>query len=585
MRLIIKEYLASLKERGELDVLVPDLLSQMGLHVFSKPGRGTRQYGVDIAAVGRIENDPEKVILLSLKPGNLRRKDWDSGSEQDLRPSLTEILDVYIPTHLPPEYKSLPVDICICIGGDIEESVRLNITQYEDAKKTNSINFVEWNGDVLSAKIEKYFLHENLLPEGTRPLLRKALALLDEPQASFKHFARLVKRLSESEYPNDNDVLTVLRQMNICLRILFAWAGEEGNLESSYLSAEFTLLHAWEITKKYSSIQTKIAGTILLTYLSILNTYQVITRGYLAKILAHSGKRHGLSTAVHSSNNLDINLKLFEVLGRLAIAGIWTRWNLDIRQNKNENQELYITEIDILSEHIRSLIENNPVLLLPIKDDQAIDISMVLLFLSYKQENKRLIIDWLSEVLERAIFAYQTHGLYPSIHRDYLALLDHPEKRDDNYRQEATAGSILYPMIGLWAALLSADKLYKKLQLFKKESLAHCNFQFWYPGESTENHLYKNDEIHGATFSQVPIEQDADSFLKAISEECKHTDIMKKLSCIDAGVWPVLLVACRHYRLPIPLDFALGQFDFGEQKEIREENEITPGHGVTTEND
>lgn len=585
MRLVIKEYLASLKERGELDVVVPDLLSQMGLHVFSKPGRGTRQYGVDIAAVGRIENDPEKVILLSLKPGNLRRKDWDGGSEQDLRPSLTEILDVYIPTHLPPEYKSLPIDICICIGGDIEESVRLNITQYEDAKKTNSIKFVEWNGDVLSAKIEKYFLHENLLPEGTRPLLRKALALLDEPQASFKHFARLVKRLSGSEYPNDNDVLTVLRQMNICLRILFAWAGEEGNLESSYLAAELTLLHAWEITKKYSSIQTKIAGVILLTYLSILNTYQVITRGYLAKILPHSGKRHGLSTAVHSSNKLDINLKLFEVLGRLAIAGIWTRWNLEIRQNKNENQELYITEIDILSEHIRLLIENNPVLLLPIKDDQAIDISMALLFLSYKEENKRLIIHWLSEVLERVIFAYQTHGLYPCIHRDYLALLDHPEKRDDPYRKEATAGSILYPMIGLWSALLNDDKLYRKVQSFKKESLSHCNFQFWYPGESTENHLYKNDEIHGANFSQVPIEQDVDSFLKAMSEECKHTDIMKKLSCIDAGVWPVLLVACRHYRLPLPLDFALEQCGFCEKKETREENDIPLGHGSASEND
>ena len=37
MKLMIRQYLASLKERGELDALLPDLLSQMGLEVFLKP--------------------------------------------------------------------------------------------------------------------------------------------------------------------------------------------------------------------------------------------------------------------------------------------------------------------------------------------------------------------------------------------------------------------------------------------------------------------------------------------------------------------------------------------------------------------
>ena len=572
MKLIIKEYLTSLKERGELDVLLPDLLSQMGLHVFSKPGRGTRQYGVDIAAVGKIEDDPEKVILLSVKSGNLGRKNWDSASEQNLRPSLNEILDVYIPTHLPPKYKNLPIDICICIGGDVEENVRLNITQYEEAEKTDSINFVEWNGDFLSAMIEKYFLHENLLPEGTRPLLRKSLALLDEPQASFVHFANLVKSLTRAESPNDSLVLITLRQINICLWILFAWAREADNLESSYLAAELTLLHAWEITKKYHSKQTKIAASIIRAFFSTLNTYQVISRKYFAKILPHTGKRHGLSTSVHSSSKLDINLKLFEVLGRLAIAGIWT-WNFEISQGDEERQKCNAQEIEVLSEHLKLLIRNNPTLFLPIKDDHAIDISLAILFLSLQEGSKKDIIHWLSQLVDRAIFSYETHGLYPCIHRDHLTLLDHPERRDDDYRQEATAGSILYPMIGLWAALLKDEKLYRKVQMAKGKHLSHCNFQLWYPSESTENHLYKNDKIHGATFSQVPIEQDADTFLKAVWDECGHSDVFKKLSCVEAGVWPLLLVACRHYRLPVPIDFTLGHRD-SRRKMAKEKNQV-----------
>src|SRR5688500_12277559 len=110
MRLILRQYLSSLGERGELDSMIPDLLSQMGLRVFSRPGRGTRQYGVDVGAVGRIGDAPESVYLFSIKAGDLTRKTWD-GDEQALRPSLEEIRDVYIPTHLPPEYRDLPVVI------------------------------------------------------------------------------------------------------------------------------------------------------------------------------------------------------------------------------------------------------------------------------------------------------------------------------------------------------------------------------------------------------------------------------------------------------------------------------------------
>jgi len=71
MKLIIKQYLASLNERNELDALLPDLLSQMGLNVFSRPGIGTKQHGVDVAAVGSLNGDPEKVYLFSIKAGDL----------------------------------------------------------------------------------------------------------------------------------------------------------------------------------------------------------------------------------------------------------------------------------------------------------------------------------------------------------------------------------------------------------------------------------------------------------------------------------------------------------------------------------
>ena len=61
MKLIIRQYLASLNERDELDAILPDILSEMGLTVYSRPGRGTRQDGVDVAATGCLEDGIEKV--------------------------------------------------------------------------------------------------------------------------------------------------------------------------------------------------------------------------------------------------------------------------------------------------------------------------------------------------------------------------------------------------------------------------------------------------------------------------------------------------------------------------------------------
>src|SRR3546814_14107908 len=46
------------------------------------------------------------------------------------------------------------------------------------------------------------------------------------------------------------------------------------------------------------------------------------------KILPHADVRHALSSAVGSSASLDVNLKLFELVGRLALRGLWKVWQL-----------------------------------------------------------------------------------------------------------------------------------------------------------------------------------------------------------------------------------------------------------------
>ena len=106
MKLIFRSYLASLKEREELDAILPDLLSELGYVVYSRPQRGTTQAGVDIAAVGNDEDGERKVFLFSVKQGDLTRTTWNGNSPQALRPSLEEILDDYIPHRIPSATKA-----------------------------------------------------------------------------------------------------------------------------------------------------------------------------------------------------------------------------------------------------------------------------------------------------------------------------------------------------------------------------------------------------------------------------------------------------------------------------------------------
>src|SRR5262245_52470170 len=124
MKLLIKQYLASLRERGELDAVLPDLLSESGFHVYSRPQRGTTQNGVDIAAYGRDEDGVDKVFLFSVKAGDLTRRDWNDGSPQSLRSSLDAIRDAYIPNRIPVEYAERKIVICLCFGGELQEQLQ-----------------------------------------------------------------------------------------------------------------------------------------------------------------------------------------------------------------------------------------------------------------------------------------------------------------------------------------------------------------------------------------------------------------------------------------------------------------------------
>jgi len=560
MKLIIREYLSSLKERGELDAMLPDLLSQLGLNVFSRPARGTRQDGVDVGAVGSLDGGPEKVYLFSIKPGDLTRRDWDGESAQSLRPSLNEILDSYIPNRLPVEHRGKDIVICIALGGDVQEQVRSSLVGFTVQNSKPSITFEEWNGDKLANYIQASFLREDLLPEDARSHLRKSLAMLDEPDVSFRHFASLIRSLADMDAPKDAQRITAIRQMSICLWILHAWAREAENTESAYRAGEFTLLHGWSIAKSYAGEDTKTGRAIIAAFFSIFSAYRRICTEFLSRnVLPYVDKLHAVSSAVHGSCGLDTNLKLFDLLGRLAVDGLWAYWGAQrCTDEEAEIKDAMLAEADKYADAIRLLVDNNPVLMLPAKDEQAIDVCIACSLLMINAGNRAFVQTWLADMLNRAMLAFECHSTYPCVLRSYSELLEHPKSRDAEYRRNATSGSILYPFIALWAALLEEEETYAQVSSMQRELMPHCTFQFWYPDERSEAHFYTNSDIHGATLANLAIDYSREEFLEQVFGECNQSPHFQELSAVRFGWWLLIIVACRHYRLPPPLHLLQG---------------------------
>lgn len=553
MKLIIRDYLASLKEREELDAILPDLLSELGFTVYSRPARGTTQHGVDIAAVGNDDDGERKVFLLSVKQGDLTRQDWD-GTPQSLRPSLNEIRDAYIPSRIPKMYRDLKVVICLCFGGDIQEQVRALVTGYIEQNTTDRISFDEWNGDKIAEMLLRGVLREEILPKPLRSSFQKAVAVVDEPDVAYDYFADLVRRLRETTGNKKAARVRVARQLYVCLWILFVWARDIDNLEAPYRASELALLNVWNLLRPFIGTKSKDARAITRVLHQLIQLHVIIAKELLErKIFPHVKKRSALSTAIESRSSVDVNLKLFDLLGRIAMTGLWLHWCANFNRDDAESE----TRKKIAEWNAKGLglIENNPTLFSPLCDQHAIEIALFLLLSITNEDNTDAIQHWLLEMVKRLDFTVRTHGRYPCAYTDYRDLIGHPRERSDAYRKDATPGSILIPLLAAWLSALNEEDGVKKLVELKESQLEHCTLQLWLPDAATEEELYTGGHGHGVALCSLPLATPGNGLLDTIAEACQREDGFKRLSPNRTGYWPIVLLACRHYRHPVPPQF------------------------------
>jgi len=558
MKLLLRDYLASLKEREELDAILPDLLSELGFTVISRPQRGTQQRGVDIAAVGPDDDGERKLFLFSVKAGDLTRQDWD-GSPQALRSSLNEIRDVYLKNRVPARYKDLKVVICLAFGGGVQEQVRDQLKGYTEENTTDRVSFDEWNGDRIAGLLLTGILREELLPKPLRSSFQKAVAMVDEPDVSYEHFARLARALRDAGAASAKARVRAARQLNLCLWVLYVWSRDVGNLEAAYRAGELTVLTTWELLRPTIGKKSQDARALGRAIHQVIELHLTIASSLLeGRIFPHVGVKHGISFAVGSHDPTDVNLALFEILGRIGLAALWTIW-LGGRGDEAQSK----IALEGCASHVRAglaLIENNPALSLPITDRQATDVALFLLAWLQSGVEPQQPAAWLADMAARLDFAVRVRGRYPSVSTDYRDLVEHPGDRSDEYFEETTAGSTLIPLLAAWLHAFGATQTVESLARLVREKLPHSTLQLWTPDSQSEVILYVGDGQEGRALCELPVADGGEALLQAVRSGCAGDDGLMSLSAMQTGFWPVVLTACRHFRLPVPPGFWIEGF-------------------------
>ncbi|HHQ4891750.1 TPA: hypothetical protein ACSP36_004164, partial [Aeromonas hydrophila] len=180
---------------------------------------------------------------------------------------------------------------------------------------------------------------------------------------------------------------------------------------------------------------------------------------------------------------------------------------------------------------------------------------------------------WLSNMSREIYQMFEMGDKYPTTIQSYAELIEHPINKTEEYKKSVTKGSILYPYISTFSAIMGFSEPYGVVKKIKEEFLPHCNFQVYFLDESSEDHFYLFNKMHGATLSDVCVTEDPDKLIEQLVSECEQSNKVYEMSAFKFSFWPIILTGCRHYRLPVPMHFIIDIFKQRKEHEAAISNE------------
>lgn len=520
MKLIVKDYIASLNEEVGLNELIPKLLLFQGYTVINNAQKGVRQAGVDILA--EKNGNP---YLVTIKQGDITRANWDSG-ENALRQSLNDIIDTYIQLNLPQKYKDKKITIIIVYNGYVDQSLQNSVTGYE--KRNSVYEFVHWNIDYLTKLVSEHLLNENIMSKSEMSHMRKCLSLINEKDFKLSVYKDFVNELLSPLIGMTSKKL-LNREINkiiIVQKIICEWDNSSNVYINKIKCCEILLLR---ITSKLLSFN-KNKKMIEMLYNSLLDIYLEMMDKYFenAKILKNSNRM------IQAFDDIGHRIKLFEIMGILSLYGVI------LMKIYNNTVTLKIKEIHDL---IINILDNYSGLLYIPLESNCTEVSLFLLFLT-KIGDIKSAKNYVQNLLEYQGLVYKKYNRFPFPYDDYYEAITNSRTHKTKF-----TSSLVIENLYEWFVILEEEKASEDFLLKINEYFENVSFQLWSFNNEEEIQFYDGDISVGTTyiFPQFKSTKIYKKQLKEITKNIIHKLFVSEKKNIDY----ISLIASRNNHMPI----------------------------------
>ena len=470
MRLIIKDYLLHLKEKDELDLLLCDVLLQMGFITDNRPKTGNRQYGVDIRA-----HNEESLLLCTVKQGDLNRKNWDS-DPNSVRQSLNEIHDCYLRL-LTDQDRQKNLRIIVATNGMMDEAVSPNWEGYVEENtmwQGIPVNIEFWNIDQITVLVQKYLFDEHIFDSDIQSLLRRALYYIGDGDYPTKYYEQIINEFFQKMDPNDSakERKKKLSAILLATQMVAQYAAEARIYKISIMVSEYLIIRYWN----YLRTNNLFEKTQYVDWLhKCLGVYEKWNHLYYdaVKYVCEGHDR------IPDYNSVEQRVVIYTILGHLSSFAYFLSFKADVT-----SQEL----CKEILQRIVSLINSYPQAYYPPFDVNITIISMIF-----------RLMDRLGRTAERKVLIHNYCTrlcLYFQLHKKYPSPLDTFEDAVDIYMGAATEeeyeSSAFWGIMLEWLALSDNREVYIELQSFLADDLKDVTKCAWFLRANEEEYLYNH---------------------------------------------------------------------------------------------
>jgi hypothetical protein len=467
--IFIQEYLSTLKEDSELDYLFPLLLKSMGFKIIRTPkeSKGQSQYGKDVIAIGKDENDVLYKWYFELKgyadknitETNFHKKDGILESIREAK--YVDYEDFSIPT-----LQDLPTKIVLVHNGIIKSNFLQTFNGFIK-KELIGYSFERWDIYKLSDLFSTYLFGEYLLVDvESNLLLKKAFAFWDLEDYDFKHLKELiVLQFSNSNGTSKRPLKKLIASLGLLNTLIFHYSKEDNNLVPAKECSKFLILKTWHWILE-NNLQNK--KPVVKEFKKLLKGQFEIFDKYFQKTFSIAKIENGLYSEYGAFfEKIGYPLRCFEYLDDIIY---YCRLRNTIFESK-KIERLKNKQKDLIIE----LIDNNSGFNRPLFDNHSIPIVQLFLFFSDKSCLRQKDVNFLFGFFELTIsnlrIEKKRHNRQPELHNKVNPIIEFiatGTKPDDYY----DSSSILLAILLEISTVFNSENLFNEILSFIDENLS-----------------------------------------------------------------------------------------------------------------